>query len=168
MKTEDSTFTPLTPEEIRDIPLGYTRDSFGNYLTSKDSKGCWWKYTRDSFGNPLTYENSNGYWYKCTLDSFGNYLTSKDSKGCWWKYTRDSFGNPLTYENSNGISKVFLGESDDYDLWYNLKTSKYVAGCFTGTYREAMKRWNIPGRTDDRALLFTELIKMHHESLGKI
>jgi hypothetical protein len=30
-----------------------------------------------------------------------------------------------------------------------------------------MERWNIPERTDDRALLFTGLIKMHRESLGK-
>jgi hypothetical protein len=73
----------------------------------------------------------------------------------------------LTFRDSDGITKECLGESDGYNLWYNLKTSKYEAGCFKGSYQEAMKRWNIPERTDDRALLFTQLIKVHHESLGK-
>jgi hypothetical protein len=146
MKTQDSTFTPLTPEEIRDIPLGYTRDSFGNTLTFENSKGYWEKYTLDSFGKPLTFENSRGYWEK---------------------YTRDSFGKTLTFKNSCGISTVFLGESDGYRLWYNLSNSKYEARCFKGTYQDAMNRWNILERTDDRALLFTSLIRVHHESLGK-
>jgi hypothetical protein len=71
----------------------------------------------------------------------------------------------LTYENSFGIFEAFLGECDGYDLRYDLSTSKYKAGCFTGTYRDAMNRWNIPERTDDRALHFTRCIQRHHGSL---
>jgi hypothetical protein len=146
MKTENSTFAPLTQGEIDAIPLGTTRDSFGYPLTFKDSKGEWWKYTLDSFGYPLTFKGSKGYWYNCT---------------------RDFSGNTLKFEDSNGVSKVFLGESDGYRLWYHPGTSKYEAGCFKGSYQNAMKRWNIPERKDDRALYFTSLISAHHESLGK-
>jgi hypothetical protein len=157
----------MISKEIRAIPLGTTRDSFGYPLTFKDSKGYWEKYTRDSFGNTLTYKNSNGYWYKYTLDSFGKPLTFENSRGYWSKYTWDSFGNPLTFEDSVGISKVFLGESDSYELWYYLNTSLYQAGCFKGTYQEAMNRWNTPERTDDRALHFTLCIQMHRDFLVK-
>jgi YD repeat-containing protein len=57
-----------------DIPLGWTYDERGNYLTYKDSSGYWSECTYNASGNVLTINCSNGYWSKRTYDESGNEL----------------------------------------------------------------------------------------------
>jgi hypothetical protein len=166
MKTENSTVTSLTLEEIKAIPLGFTYDFSYRTLSYRNSTGQWEKYTRDSLGNVVVYQDSSGYWRKHTRDSFGNYLSNENSYGKWFKYTRDLNGEPLTFEDSYGNFKVFLGKSDTQELWYCVRNSLYESSYFSGSYQEAMKYWNIPERTDDLALYFTLCIQIHHESLS--
>ena len=50
----------------------YTRDSMGNTLTAKNSKGVSQEWTYDSKGKEVSFKNSNGkFWYK-TYNSNGD------------------------------------------------------------------------------------------------
>ena len=75
-------FEPLDKEDTRpDIPLGYTRDSNGNVLIYKNSRGYSEEHTYDSNGRILTFKDSNGYWYEFTRDAQGRVLERTNSEG---------------------------------------------------------------------------------------
>jgi hypothetical protein len=87
-----------------------------------DQDGYSYEFTRDSFGNALTFRNSSGFSYEFTRDSFGSELTYKNSFGSY--RIKCKHVSKEEYENFiNGVKKHTMEELTKL-LGYDFKIVK--------------------------------------------